>query len=453
MQSKRAKSSDRISRFNGKTEVTIPYRPRGLQSQLHELSATKRFGVIVVHRRFGKTVFAINDLIRTVMTAKHQAPRVAYVAPTYAMAKRIAWDYAKYYCDPIPNLQINESELRIDFPNRGRLSLYGAENEDSLRGLYLHKVVLDEYAFMSPKIWSTILRPALADTKGSAIFMGTPFGNNHFRDMYEYGTQDVTDNGEDSEWFSVKWDVEKTKIIDKDELDSLKKEMDPSDFEQEFECSFDVAVRGSFYGRQMEKALEEKRITNVPYDPEYPVITSWDLGMRDSTCIWFFQRIGPALHAIDFEENTALSLTEYVNILKDKEYNYSVHVLPHDATVRELQTGKTRLEALQNMNMPCLIAPRIKILDGIDASRKLLNKVWFDKNNCDAGINALKNYRTEWDEKNRIYKTNPRHDWASHPADSFRTYAVAENLVKGWVDFSNVSLDEIERSLSYDHII
>ena len=172
--------------------IKIPYRPRPLQRMAH--NKKERFALLVCHRRFGKTVFVINEAIKQAVTCKLKAPRFAYIAPFYKQAKNVAWDMLKYYCQPIPNIVFNESELKADFPNGARISLYGGDNPDSLRGIYLDGVMMDEYAQMSPRLWAEIIRPAISDRKGWAIFIGTPKGHNNFFELY----QEVKD---DKDWY------------------------------------------------------------------------------------------------------------------------------------------------------------------------------------------------------------------------------------------------------------
>jgi hypothetical protein len=417
--------------------IKIPYRPRPLQRKAH--NKKERFALLVCHRRFGKTVFVINEAIKQAVTCKLKAPRFAYIAPFYKQAKNVAWDMLKYYCQPIPNIVFNESELKADFPNGARISLYGGDNPDSLRGIYLDGVMMDEYAQMSPRLWAEIIRPAISDRKGWAIFIGTPKGHNNFFDLY----QEVKD---DEDWYVKVHRASETNYIDAEELEAAKKDMSEDQYQQEFECSWTAAIQGAYYGRLLEEAEKESRIGKVQHDTGALVETWWDLGIGDSTAIWFVQRIGAELRVIDYYENNGESLGHYANVLQDKakenEWNYGDHVFPHDVRQRSLDTGRTRVETLQNLGVEPTIIPQMKVEDGIEAVRRKLKNCWFDEMKCRRGIDALRQYRSQYDEKNQVFKLRPVHDWASHAADAFRYGCLHEPLKLDWADieYSNTGI-------------
>ena len=375
---------------------------------------TERFACIVAHRRFGKTVAAINDLIRDCLTINRENVRVGYIAPYYRQAKAIVWDYAKHYSQAIPNISVNESELRIDFPNGSRLRLFGADNYDAMRGLYFDAVILDEPADFPSNAWPTVIRPALADRKGRATFIGTPKGKNDFWDIYD---NSITDPN----WFSANLKASETGVLDKEELEEARRTMGEDRYLQEFECSFEAAIQGAYYGTEMQLATESKRVGVVPYDPAIAVVTGWDLGMSDSTSIWFAQFVGQERRIIDFYESSGVGLDHYVKVIKEKEYVYDTHILPHDARVRELGTGKSRIEILQSLGLNGIeIAPSLSIDDGIQATRLFLRTTWFDAERCKRGVEALRQYRRDWDEKGKTWRMRPLHDWTSHSADAMR---------------------------------
>ena len=247
--------------------VTIDYLPRQQVREYHE--RTERYACIVAHRRFGKTVAAVNDLIRDCVTIKRDNVRVAYIAPFYRQAKAIAWDYAKEFTAPIPGVVVNESELRIDFPNGARLRLFGADNYDAMRGLYFDAVVLDEPADFPVSAWPTVIRPALADRKGKATFIGTPKGKNDFWETYNRARKEAG-------WFCALFKASETGLIDQEELDEARAVMGEDRYQLEFECSFEAAIQGSYYGDEMRKMQDDGRIASVPYEPNLPVVTAWD---------------------------------------------------------------------------------------------------------------------------------------------------------------------------------
>ena len=391
------------------------YEPRDVFSAFHE--RVNRFGVIVAHRRAGKTVACVNDLIMNAVSTKKKKARFSYIAPHYNMAKDIAWDYLKSYSAPFLKQggTVNEAELRIDYHNGARIRLYGADNVNRLRGIYHDGIILDEYADMNPNIWE-VVRPALSDREGWCVWIGTPRGHNDFYRVYEQAVKDG--------WFHTTLKASKTLILDTKELESAEHDLTEDQYAQEYECSFEAAIQGAYYGEEMKEAEDEKRITFIHYEKDHEVHTSWDLGIGDSTAIWFIQMIGNELRLIDYYEASGVGLDHYVKILKDKPYNYGTHVLPHDVEVTELGTGKSRLEVLRNLGIEPKVAEKLSLEDGIQATRSILNRCWFDKQKCERGIEALKQYRRTFDDKNKAFKNRPLHDWTSHAADSFRYMAI-----------------------------
>ena len=396
-------------------QVTIPYKPRPLQREIH--ASLRRWNLLVCHRRFGKTVFAINELIKQAAKCDKKMPRYAYVAPYYKQAKQIAWDYLKDFTRPIPGIKINESELRVDFPWGARIQLFGADSPDSMRGLYLDGVVLDEYADMSPRIFSEVIRPALSDREGGAIFIGSAKGGTPFYDLWER----VKD---DPDWFVKVYPASETKVIPEVELADAKKIMDEDEYNQEYECSWTASIKGAYYGKQLAEAQEQDRIGKVPYDPRLPVQTAWDLGVGDSTAIWFFQVLGQEVRIIDYHEDSGEGLPYYAKILDQRGYKYGDHWAPHDIQVRELGSGKSRIETAKMLGIQFRIVPNLSIDDGINAVRNTIPRCWIDAKKCELGLQALRNYRKEYDDRRQEYKPRPLHDWSSHAADAFRYLAV-----------------------------
>lgn len=405
-------------------EIEINYKPRKEVEAYH--NRKERFAVLVAHRRFGKTVAAINDLIRACFTVQKENVRVAYIAPYLSQAKAVAWDYALEYTRDIPDIKINHSELRIDFSNGSRFRLYGADNYNAMRGLYYDAVVCDEHSDFPASAWATVIRPSLADRKGSATFISTPKGRNEFWELYEYAKTD--DN-----WWLGMFKASQTDILDPEELKEAKRTMGDDRYEQEFECSFEAAIVGAYYAMEMKTAMEDDRITIVPYDPSVGVVTAWDLGIGDSTAIWFAQYVGQEIRVIDYYENSGVGLDHYAKELSSKNYHYMDHILPHDVRVKELGTGKSRLETLHNLGIQDVtIAPKLGIEDGIQAGRSMLNRCWFDEKKCNRGIEALRQYRREFDEKNKTWRGRPLHDWTSHGADAWRYLAVGKQTETNW---------------------
>ena len=396
------------------TEIVIPYTPRKLQKFLHKEMLKHRFNVVVAHRRSGKTVMCINHMIRDALTNLNPNPRYAFISPTFKQGKATAWDYIKNFAKNIPFVKFNESELRCDFPNGARITILGAENDQGLRGIFLDGCVMDETQSLSPTIFPEVIRPALADRKGWCIFIGTPKGQNYFYKLHK-------DAIGQKDWWTGIFKASDTKILDKDELDSAKTMMSKDLYDQEFECSFQAAITGSYYGAIIDDLQKNNKVKSVPYDKSLDVETWWDLGLKDSTAIWFVQKYNDEIRIIDYEESSGEGLDFYADLLDSKPYKYDRHIAPHDIKVRELGAfGKSRLESALELGISFDIAPKLSIEDGIEAVRKSLPKCYFDKEKTYQGVEALKAYQKKWDEKNQCFKNRPIHNFASHPADAFR---------------------------------
>ena len=285
-------------------ELIIPYQPRVLQQELH--NDPTRFKVLVWHRRAGKTVWAINEAILKAIKSMGEdkpRPRVAYIAPLLKQARTVAWDYAKEFTSQLPGYKPNEGNLHIDFLDGCRLNLYGSDNPDAARGIYLDFVVMDEYAQMSPNMWTEIIRPALSDRQGSAAFIGTPKGKNSFYNLYKRAEDEKAE-----EWSGYLYKASETGYVAEGELLSAQNDMSEEEYAQEYECSFEAAIQGAYYSKQMERLTKEGQVCSVPYESALPVNTAWDLGLDDMTSIWFYQLAGKEIRLIDYYENSGAGL-------------------------------------------------------------------------------------------------------------------------------------------------
>jgi hypothetical protein len=405
--------------------VVIPYRPRPLQLQIHALLEAVRFVVAVCHRRFGKTVMAVNHLIKAALTCTKPRGRFAYIAPTYKQGKAVAWDYLKFFAGVIPGIAIHETELRIDFPNGAQVRIFGADNPDSLRGLYFDGVVFDEYGLQPRTIFTEVVRPALADRQGWALFLGTPNGKNQFYDVAQKARL-----GDDPAWRFAEVKASESGYLLPAELDAAKAVMTEDEYEQEFECSFEAAVKGAFYAKELQQARDQGRITTVPYDPTLPVDTFWDLGI-DAMAIWFAQSLRSGeTRLIDYEEGIGEGLPYYAQRLKARGYVYGKHWGPHDIQTREIGSGRSRLETAATLGIKFETVPRGDVDEGIHAVRMILPRCYFDAKKTQAGVEALQHYRKDYNTRLQEFKGTPVHDWASHGADAFRTFAVAQQIPK-----------------------
>lgn len=399
--------------------VVIPYTPRQAFRSYHETD--KRYCLTVAHRRAGKTVARINKIIRKAFECEMQSPRYGYLAPYYVQAKDIAWAYLKHYAAPLLSLggRINESELSITLPHNGALiRLYGAENAERMRGLYFDGLAADEAQGIPPSVLTQIIYPALADRQGWLDLSGTPKGwGNLLGETYKVARSDP-------EWFVQVLKASETGILQPDELERLRKMMPANEYEQEMECSFDAAITGAYYARELTQAEEQGRITRVPYDPALKVHTAWDLGVSDNTTIWFYQAIGREVRVIDHYTASGYGLDHYARVLQEKRYLYGKHIGPHDIKVRELGTGRSRIETARGLGINFVVCPDLSVEDGISAVRMMLPRMWFDAEKCAKGLDSLKQYREKIDEKRQI-SLGPLHDWTSHDADAFRYLCVA----------------------------
>ncbi len=396
--------------------IPLGYWPRPQFKPFHQRN--KRWSCLVCHRRAGKTVACIMDLVDEALRSKKDNPRFAYIAPLHVQAKDVAWTYLKQYTRAIPGVEINESELRVDFLSGARIRLYGADNYDRMRGIYLDGVVLDEAADFDPRAWPEVIRPALSDRQGWATFIGTPKGRNFFWEVWETAQRDP-------DWFALLLRASETGIVNEHELADARSMMTPEQYAQEYECSFDAAILGSYFGKEIADAEKEGRVGEFPYDPSIPVHTAWDLGMGDSTAIWMWQ-VGPdGVRVIDCYENHGHKLDHYVFELASRPYKYGTDYMPHDARVRSIDTGRTRIETLISLGRKPKIVSDQKLMDGINAARVSFPRIRIDADKCKFGLEALRQYRTEYDEKTKVFKNTPKHDWTSHYADAFRYMCVA----------------------------
>lgn len=401
----------------------VPYRPRPLQREVGRLIRTKRFGVLVCHRRFGKTVLGVNVNQQTATMCELLRPRCAYIGPTYRQAKATAWDYMQHYARPIPGTEFNQSELRVDYPTGGQSRIYGADNPDNLRGIYLDRATLDEFGLHPSKTFSEVIMPTLVDRGGSALILGTPNGKNQFHEIAQYAKAEEAKGNPD--WFFREYKASQTGLLDAGYLKAARAIMTEDEYAQEFECSFEASVKGAIYSKELEAARSTGRIGVVPYDPILPVDTDWDLGVGDATAIWFTQssRSGE-VRVIDFYEASGEGLPHYVTMLRAKGYVYGEHWGPHDIQVREFASGRSRLEAAASLGIRFRICPKVSVEDGIHAARMLLPRCWFDATKTKAGLEALQYYRRDYNQRLNEFKATPVHDWASHAADAFRDLAV-----------------------------
>jgi len=410
--------------------VEIPYAPRWYQWAIHE--ATERFQVVIMHRRAGKTVGLVNHLLRGMIRTRHPAAQFAYVAPTYRMAKRIAWDYAKHYAAPIGGYKPNASELSIRIGNGSKLMLLGADSIHDLRGIYLHGAVLDEYALMSPRVFPEVILPALMDFRGWAILAGTPLGANQLKRAYLRAAA-----GEEN-WRAHMYRASQTGAIAASDLAIAKANMSGEEYAQEFECSFEAVVKGAYYGELIAAAEAEGRIGRVDYDAALAVTVAVDLGIRDAFACGFFQEHPSAnqVRMFDYREFHGMGLAKVKAEIDKLGIPVAHWIGPHDLAVRELGTGRSRIEVARELGMNFAVAANLPLEDGREAVRQVLPTLWVDAVRCETFIDAMRQHRAVYDDELEIEGKAALHDCTSHGADMFRYYCVTRPRYRlpNWVE-------------------
>lgn len=400
--------------------ITIPYQRREIFRPYH--ASKKRYALTIAHRRCGKTVARINKLLKKAAQCELLNPRFGYLAPSYVQAKDIAWAYLKYYAQPFISLggKVNETELSITLPhNNAVVRLYGAENAERMNGIYFDGISIDEAQLIPMSTLSTIIMPCLADRKGWLDVTGKPRGwQNMLGELYKLACKS-------DDWFVQVLKASETNVLDAEELTNQRKLMSDDEYAQEFECSFEAALGGAVYGKWMQTAMEAGRITDrVQYDPNYPVYTAWDLGYGDATVIWFYQ-VGPSeVLFIDYYENNGEGIKHYCDLLASKSFNYLTHFVPHDAAFKlQAANGRSIVEQAYEHGVKLMVLQETGHASSIEAGRVTLPRCWFNDEKCHAGIEALRNYRFEWDDKMRMYRKKPRHDGSSHASRAFELAA------------------------------
>lgn len=397
----------------------------------------------IMPRRSGKDITALNYVIRQMWVN----PGVYYyIFPTYSQAKKVIWDSmtndGKRILDYFPKelvLQMNSQEMKIRMTaSNGQTSLFqliGSDNVDSLMGTNPRGCVFSEYALQDPIAYQYI-RPILTANGGWALFISTPRGKNHFWDLYQLAEKSPY-------WFSYKLTVEDTKHISMDEIEKEREEglMSEDMIQQEYYTDFHMGIEGSYYNKYLDKCRLNGQIGDVPWESAFKVHTAWDIGVRDKTSIIFFQTIGQTVRIIDSYENSKHGIEHYAEVLSSKPYLYGTHIGPHDIRVREWGSGITRFEKARQLGIQFTIADNLGISDGIEACRSLFSKLWIDETKCLGLINALENYRQEYDARKKVYMPRPLHNWASHYADSCRMMAISLPKTS-----DTLSAEEIEES-------
>ena len=417
-------------------EITLPnnWRPRGYQMDAWAaLERGIKRALLVWHRRAGKDDVCLHW---AATQAIQRAGNYWHMLPQYEQARKSVWQAVNPHTgkrridEAFPaaiRKRTREDQMMIEFVNGSTWQLVGSDNYNSLVGSPPVGVTASEWALADPSAWG-YLSPILRENGGWAVFISTPRGRNHLCKMFE-GFRD------DPEWFVERKGIYETKALTPEQIEASLREYvatygedhGRSIFAQEYECSFDAAIVGAYYARDLERAERDGRIVDVPIDPAMPVNTVWDLGINDSTSIIFWQALrGGVIRVVDYYEAAGYGLDHYANILRQRGYNYGKHYGPHDLEVRELGTGKSRIEIAASLGIPFSMVPNMRVEDGINAARMILPRCWFDQRKTTRLRECLSQYREKHDEKRGI-SLGPLHDWTSHAADAFRYLSLVAN--------------------------
>jgi len=411
----------------GDPKFRLPHdwKPRPHQLPLwHYLNGGGKRAVAVWHRRAGKDSTAINW---TAMAAHQRTGTYWHMLPTATHGRLVAWDGRdsqgrRVIDQAFPwhlRSGIRHDRMSMELRCGSIWQVVGSDNYDRLVGANPIGVVFSEWSLTDPRAWDYV-RPILAENGGWALFIYTPRGKNHGFDLYDLARHR-------GDWFAERLTVEDTGILTPEVIAGERASgMSESLIQQEYFCSFEAANEGSYYGKLIEQAEQAGRLTRVPWQPELKVDTWWDLGIGDSTAIWFSQQVGLERHFIDYYECNGEALSHYAKVLQDRDYIYGEHWAPHDITARELGTGKSRLEVAKGLGLQFRTAPRLSVEDGIEAVRNLLPRAWFDAERCRHGLKALRSYHRDFSEQRQTFLPHPLHDWSSHGADAMRTGAVTQ---------------------------
>lgn len=412
--------------------LTIPhnFEPRTYQVGLMKAmdSGVKR-AITVWHRRAGKDKTLFNIIIKK---AFERVGVYYYFFPEFAQGRRVIWDGIDgagfAFRDHIPDILVKQAhvtDMKIVLVNGSIIQIIGTDKYDKVRGSNPVGCVFSEFAYQNPAAWD-VVRPILGENGGWAVFNSTPLGKNHFFDLYDSAKKNP-------KWYTALVTVEDSvdengnryvseDVIEEDRLSGMPEEM----IQQEYYCDFTANSQGFYYLSLLTDADNEGRITNVPADPALQVETWWDIGVGDSTAIWFTQTVGKELRVINYYQNNGVGIDHYAKHIQNLPYIYSSHNFPHDMGNTEFGTGRTRMEMAEELftGVRLNTLPKLSLEDGINAARIVMPRCYFDITKCEKGIKALYNYHRQWDDRTQEYKDRPKHDWSSHAADAFRYFAI-----------------------------
>jgi phage terminase large subunit len=428
----RSSSTSPVARI----ELPHQWEPRHYQEPLWKyLHNGGKRAIAIWPRRHGKDDVALHF---TACAAHERVGTYWHLLPQQNQARKAIWDAIDPHTGQrrIDNAfplalreTTREQDMMIRFKCGSTWQVIGSDNYDALVGTPPVGVVFSEYALSNPQAWS-LIRPILLENDGWALFITTPRGRNHAHRMLEMA------RGSEG-WFAERLTATETGVFNPAALHAERMELiqergeedGEAIFQQEYMTSFSAGLPGAYYAKIIDKLEADGRIGFVPYNPQQQVHTAWDLGRNDATVIWFVQRNGSGWDIIDYLANTSVGIDWYVRALREKDYNYGEHLLPHDAENEQLvSTTGSIAQTVASMGLKGVrIVPRTKsVANDINEVRQILPLCRFDKDKTAKGVDALRSYRRIWDEKLKAYRDTPLHDWASDPADAFRTFAVGK---------------------------
>lgn len=415
------------------TVVRLPngWRPRPYQMRLWRyLERGGKRAVAVWHRRAGKDEVGLH---RTAVAAFERVGVYWHMLPEAAQARKAIWEAVNPHTglrridEAFPEAvraDTRSTDMFIRFVNGSTWQVVGSDNFNSLVGSPPVGIVFSEYSLAKPSAWD-FLRPILAENGGWALFIYTARGRNHGHALYEVAKSNPS-------WFAELLTVDDTRAIGPEVIaEERASGMSEDMIQQEYYCSFEAAIPGSYYGHLINAAEREGRIGDFPHDPRRLVHTCWDLGWSDDTAIWFYQVYPDGLRWIDYYAAHGQPVEHYAEALHARPYRYGDHWVPHDAKPKTLASGgRSIVEQAFACGLNMRLTPNLGVQDGIQAVRLMLPRCWFDAEKCKDGIEALRQYHREWDQDRRAFKDSPAHDWSSHAADAFRYGAVAYRAVR-----------------------
>lgn len=426
-------------------EISIPradWHLRPYQEDLWQASAVEGRNVAAcMHRRAGKDEVLLNAML--VQSMKSPAS-YAYMLPENAHARRAMWQAVNPHTGKrriletfIPEVlasEPNETEMRLNLVNGSVVTFFGSDNYDRLVGASLKGIVSSEHALSHPSAYA-FFSPMLRENNGFFWAISTPRGRNHFHDLFKYAEKS-------SQWYAEYMPVTKTGALNQDQLDEARHEyvelygIDQGQalFDQEYLCDWNAAILGAFYAREIAQLRAEGRVAEIEAVEGVPVHRSWDIGVRDDTSIWWFQVVGTQIFILDCYSASGAGVDHYAEIIYNKRQEHGwedgTDYVPHDAKVKEWGSGRTRVETMMQMGLNPQVVPMAGLMDGINAVRRTLPRAVFHPRCEDQGLQALEQYRRDWDDEKKTFKANPLHDWTSHLSDSFRYLALAWQLTK-----------------------